>query len=934
MPLHVLASARAPGRAEPHLGADVGRDDQGRAVRPDPRAVRVGWRRPAVGGPAAARRRRRSRRSAACSTRSCSASSSGCWPSARSRTSGSSSLGARRRARPVRRGQPLWGGVAFARGAAAHRSTTRSFKALLFLGAGAIGQAAGRPRARPPRRPAAPDAVDRLGVPRRLRGHRRAAAAERVRLGVADAAGAAARRLQPRRPGVSVAGALGAGRRWRRPRRWRCSASSRSSAWSLLGAPRSDAGRRRARATRRHPHRRSTRSPRPASALGAVPGLLFPTLAGLAPGDVTLRVAAGTGAAGHRQPVRRSDSWWRCCSVCAVVLRATSAARRSAPPRSGPAVSAVERQLAWTSAGFTKPLRLVLEAVLRPSARSTLEENTAGVRRITLSRRGAASLRHLLYEPVAAAGAAAARRSRGACSPAACAPTSLYLLALVLVLLALRALRGAGMTGADLGAGARAARRRASRSRRWPRGRSSTSRAACRAVAGRRPCSPTASCGGCGARPAWRPRRRRALYRARAGRRGRQRWSSRCCSCRSAGTPPTGASGTTRSSLVGLLALGRFAIAVAAWDTGSGFALMGAGRDLTFAVFAEGVLLLVILLAALTAGGSTDLVVMSDAASGSAPWQEPVHWCAAVAFALVALAETGRQPVDNPDTHLELTMIHEGPLLEYAGRDLACLQWAASARLWLMLRAGGRAVPAEHRPLRDAPGDHARGRRAALRRRRRHRDRAGQDAHPARAAVSRRSRRAVPDRPGQLAGRGWGMSTELLWILVGLALAIVVVRRRTVGIGLLAVQSLLLGAAAVSDAARPALRPARRRDRAARARRAAARAAAGRRARDPRAATRAVRGTGPAAARLRGRGDDRGGGDHPVVRPRPARRRARDRGPGRARHRHRRRAARGRLPGAGVPGRRERHLPGGADRGGRHPGGDRARRCCSTCWSS
>jgi formate hydrogenlyase subunit 4 len=49
------------------------------------------------------------------------------------------------------------------------------------------------------------------------------------------------------------------------------------------------------------------------------------------------------------------------------------------------------------------------------------------------------------------------------------------------------------------------------------------------------------------------------------------------------------------------------------------------------------------------------------------------------------IAETGRQPVDNPDTHLELTMIHEGPLLEYAGRDLAYLQWAAAVRHWLVL---------------------------------------------------------------------------------------------------------------------------------------------------------------------------------------------------------------------------------------------------------
>ena len=79
---------------------------------------------------------------------------------------------------------------------------------------------------------------------------------------------------------------------------------------------------------------------------------------------------------------------------------------------------------------------------------------------------------------------------------------------------------------------------------------------------------------------------------------------------------------------------------------------MGAGRDLTFAVFAEAVLLLVVVLAALPAGAGTDLTAMSDAAAGEAIWREPAHWCAALAFVLVALTEAGRQPVDNPDTHL------------------------------------------------------------------------------------------------------------------------------------------------------------------------------------------------------------------------------------------------------------------------------------------
>jgi formate hydrogenlyase subunit 4 len=156
-----------------------------------------------------------------------------------------------------------------------------------------------------------------------------------------------------------------------------------------------------------------------------------------------------------------------------------------------------------------------------------------------------------------------------------------------------------------------------------------------------------------------------------------------------AGVAPDWGVGRDAVALVGLLALGRFAIVVAAWDTASGFGLMAAARDLTFAVFAEGVLLLIVLLAALGAGGSTDLTAISAAAAGGDVWREPAHWCAGLAFLLVALAETGRQPVDNPDTHLELTMVHEGPLLEYAGRDLACLQWAASARLWLMLLLAG-----------------------------------------------------------------------------------------------------------------------------------------------------------------------------------------------------------------------------------------------------
>jgi formate hydrogenlyase subunit 4 len=136
--------------------------------------------------------------------------------------------------------------------------------------------------------------------------------------------------------------------------------------------------------------------------------------------------------------------------------------------------------------------------------------------------------------------------------------------------------------------------------------------------------------------------------------------------------------------LVGVLALARFAGAIASWDTSSGLALMGASRDLTFSVFAEPLLLLVLAVAAL-GPRSTDLRRMSDAASGSAVWGAASHWLAGAAFVIVVLAETGRQPIDNPDTHLELTMVHEGPLLEYAGRDLALLQWSAAVRHWIVL---------------------------------------------------------------------------------------------------------------------------------------------------------------------------------------------------------------------------------------------------------
>jgi formate hydrogenlyase subunit 4 len=151
-----------------------------------------------------------------------------------------------------------------------------------------------------------------------------------------------------------------------------------------------------------------------------------------------------------------------------------------------------------------------------------------------------------------------------------------------------------------------------------------------------------------------------------------------------AGVAPGLGVGHDALALAGMLALARVAVCGAAWDTSNGYALQGASRDLMLSVFVEATLVLSLAVAALVSG-TTDLRGMIDATAGSNPWTTPALALGAVAFALVVIAETGRQPVDNPDTHLELTMIHEGPILEVAGRDQALLQWALAARHWLVL---------------------------------------------------------------------------------------------------------------------------------------------------------------------------------------------------------------------------------------------------------
>jgi len=138
-------------------------------------------------------------------------------------------------------------------------------------------------------------------------------------------------------------------------------------------------------------------------------------------------------------------------------------------------------------------------------------------------------------------------------------------------------------------------------------------------------------------------------------------------------------------AVVGLLALGRFFMALGGLDPASAFGGMGSSREMTIAAIAEPALMLAIFTVAITVG-STDFSHIV-AASQSSGWGmlNPTHLMAFAALFIVLLAETGRVPIDNPATHLELTMIHEAMLLEYSGRYLALMEWGASIKQLVLM---------------------------------------------------------------------------------------------------------------------------------------------------------------------------------------------------------------------------------------------------------
>ena len=135
-------------------------------------------------------------------------------------------------------------------------------------------------------------------------------------------------------------------------------------------------------------------------------------------------------------------------------------------------------------------------------------------------------------------------------------------------------------------------------------------------------------------------------------------------------------------AFAGLLALGRFALVLAALDTGSSFEGMGASREGTLGSLSEPGLVLCFAALALASGGTSLAAMFSEAPS---LWSAAGPALAMIAGGLVLLtiAEAGRVPVDDPATHLELTMIHEVMVLDHSGPDLAIIQYATALKLAL-----------------------------------------------------------------------------------------------------------------------------------------------------------------------------------------------------------------------------------------------------------
>lgn len=140
-------------------------------------------------------------------------------------------------------------------------------------------------------------------------------------------------------------------------------------------------------------------------------------------------------------------------------------------------------------------------------------------------------------------------------------------------------------------------------------------------------------------------------------------------------------------ALVAIFAIARFFTALSGLDIGTAFGGMGTSREMMVSSLAEPAMLMSVFTVSLVSH-STSLSHMVHELATGAFMLRPSLAFALMAFVLIAIAETGRIPVDNPSTHLELTMIHEAMILEYSGRHLALIEWASMMKLFLFSSLG------------------------------------------------------------------------------------------------------------------------------------------------------------------------------------------------------------------------------------------------------
>jgi len=138
-------------------------------------------------------------------------------------------------------------------------------------------------------------------------------------------------------------------------------------------------------------------------------------------------------------------------------------------------------------------------------------------------------------------------------------------------------------------------------------------------------------------------------------------------------------------ALIGLLALGRFFLALGGLDVASTFGGMGSSREMALSSVAEPALMLSLFTLAITSGSTSLEIITQHSIAQMWPMLSPAYILAFASLFILLLAETGRIPVDNPATHLELTMIHEAMILEYSGRYLALVELGASVKQLVLM---------------------------------------------------------------------------------------------------------------------------------------------------------------------------------------------------------------------------------------------------------